>query len=64
MIGSARALTGRARMKVVRVFADSHGESHFEDLDIALDEVSYGRASQEMPATASVSIRDDDDGSA
>ena len=39
-------------MNVVRVFADNDGESHFEDLDVSLDEVSYGWASEQLPATA------------
>jgi quercetin dioxygenase-like cupin family protein len=43
-------------MKVVRVFADRRGESHFEDRDIPMTEVAYGRASEQLPATA-VSFR-------
>lgn len=41
-------------MKVVRVFADERGETHFEDRRIAFSEVSYGQASDELPATAVV----------
>jgi len=47
---------GRAKrevhMKVVRVFADSEGESHFEDRELPLGDVGYGQASQQLPASA------------
>lgn len=43
-------------MKIVRVFADSEGESHFEDRSLPFDAVGYGQASQQLPATA-VSFR-------
>jgi quercetin dioxygenase-like cupin family protein len=49
-------------MRVVRVFADSDGESHFEDRDILLESVSYGRASVELPASAMI-FRETDAGS-
>jgi hypothetical protein len=48
-------------MRVVRVFVDDSGESHFEDPDIPMDPVSYGRASRELPAGA-VSFRETDSG--
>jgi hypothetical protein len=39
-------------VKVVRVFADSDGESHFEDRDIPMPDTGYGQASQDLPASA------------
>lgn len=37
--------------KVTRVYSDSNGNSHFEDIDIPLEEAgSVGRLSQEFPA--------------
>jgi hypothetical protein len=39
-------------MRVVRVFADEDGESHLEDRDIPMNDVAYGRASEQLPATA------------
>ena len=43
------------------MFADDKGESHFEDRDIPLDKVAYGRASIEFPASAVV-FRETDTG--
>ena len=37
-------------MKVVRVFTDAEGESHFEDRELPLADVDYGRASQQLTA--------------
>src|SRR5438093_689427 len=37
-------------MNVVRVFTGDDGESHFEDLDIPLEEGPYGRISHRLPA--------------
>lgn len=37
--------------RVIRVYADDNGESHFEDRDIPLDDVTYGRASHRLPAS-------------
>jgi quercetin dioxygenase-like cupin family protein len=48
-------------MRVVRVFADDQGESHFEDRDIPMAKVAYGRASQEL-ATTAVTFRETDSG--
>jgi len=40
-------------MKITRVFADEHGESHFEDVKIALaDAGAIGRLSERVPASA------------
>jgi hypothetical protein len=36
---------------VVRVYTGDDGESHFEHLDIPLEEGPYGRMSQRLPAT-------------
>ncbi|HLZ94189.1 MAG TPA: hypothetical protein VKT20_02535 [Candidatus Dormibacteraeota bacterium] len=43
------------------MFADEKGESHFEDRDVPLEKVGYGRASRELPAT-SVIFRETDTG--
>lgn len=48
-------------MKVTRLFADERGESHFEDRDIPVDNVAYGRASQQLPASALI-FRETDTG--
>jgi hypothetical protein len=48
-------------MRVIRVFADGDGESHFEDRDIPLDDVAYGRASEELPVSALI-FRETDTG--
>jgi hypothetical protein len=48
-------------MRVIRVFADDDGESHFEDRDIHMGDVAYGRASQQLPATALI-FRETDTG--
>jgi quercetin dioxygenase-like cupin family protein len=39
-------------MKVIRVFTDAEGESHFEDRELRLGDVGYGQASEQLPATA------------
>ena len=39
-------------MRVVRVFTDDFGESHFEERDIPMEDVAYGRASQRLPVSA------------
>ncbi len=41
-------------MRITRVYADSDGESHFEDRDLSLEKVSYGLSSQQLPASALV----------
>ncbi|HET8576458.1 MAG TPA: hypothetical protein VFO18_05130 [Methylomirabilota bacterium] len=39
-------------MKIIRLYADEHGESHFEDVEIALEESTRaGRLSARLPAT-------------
>ena len=47
-------------MKVTRVYADEHGESHFADLDVALrDGGPIGHLSEEIPAKAVIFRRND-----
>jgi quercetin dioxygenase-like cupin family protein len=48
-------------MRITRVFTDDQGESHFEDREIPMEEVAYGRASRQLPAIA-VSFRETDPG--
>jgi hypothetical protein len=39
-------------MRVVRVFTDEFGESHFEERDTPMEDVAYGRASQHLRVSA------------
>ncbi|MBV8507342.1 MAG: hypothetical protein JOZ11_16235 [Alphaproteobacteria bacterium] len=49
-------------MKITRVYADEHGESHFGELDVALrDGGPIGQLSEEIPAKA-VIFRQNDPG--
>lgn len=38
-------------MKVVRVYGDENGESHFEDLEVPLNPARYGSLSELVPTT-------------
>jgi hypothetical protein len=48
-------------MRVIRVFAGDDGESHFEERDIPMGDVAYGRASQQLPGSALI-FRETDSG--
>lgn len=44
-------------MKYIRIYADEHGESHFEDVEVELEEMLNGSALSELVPAAGVIFR-------
>src|ERR1039458_6546699 len=57
-ISNTRIYDGRKLMKYTRIYADAHGESHFEDVEVGMKQAPYNAGTiSEMIAAKGVMFR-------